>query len=363
MRRGCIAAVVVLSAALAACSHETAEEVESETVVPVKVAPAVTGSIRATVSATGTVTPAPGAELLVIAPETARIAELPKGEGDRVQAGDLLVRFDIPSLGADLAARRAALARGRARVETARAAQTRARDLVERGVAARREVEDADRELAEAGADVAEATATLAAAEATSARGTIRATFDGVVIKRAHNPGDLVESSAADPILRVADLKRLEVTAAVPLADIIRVVPGASARIVDAIGDASVALKVVSGPIAVEPGTAFATVRLGFVAPTRLPVGAPVQVAIDAEQHRDVVIVPAAAVVHEGEETAVFVANGEKAERRAVTLGFEDKESVEIRSGLKAGEAVVVEGQAGLPDGAAILVSTPEPAK
>ena len=59
--------------------------------------PAATGSIRGVVHATGVVSPAPGAELVVIAPEPARIVEIPHAEGDRVQQGDVLVRFEIPN--------------------------------------------------------------------------------------------------------------------------------------------------------------------------------------------------------------------------------------------------------------------------
>src|SRR5262245_37959801 len=90
-----------------ACGKEAAEEVQSETVVPVTVEPATSGSIRAVIHAVGTVAPAPGADLIVVAPETARIAEMPKAEGDKVRSGDLLVRFEIPSLTAGAAEKRA----------------------------------------------------------------------------------------------------------------------------------------------------------------------------------------------------------------------------------------------------------------
>ena len=68
-------------------------------------------------------------------------------------------------------------------------------------------------------------------------------------------------------------------------------------------------------------------------------------------------LVPAVSVVRDGEETAVFVAAGAKAQRRAVRVGMSDGTSVEILSGVKAGERVIVDGQAGLPDDAAITVS------
>jgi membrane fusion protein, multidrug efflux system len=86
-----------------------------------------------------------------------------------------------------------------------------------------------------------------------------------------------------------------------------------------------------------------------------------VQVEIDAEKRVNVVLVPLAALVREGEDTAVFVATGDKAERRAVTLGVSDGTHVEIVSGLAAGDRVIVHGQAGLPDGAAISIGTATP--
>jgi multidrug efflux pump subunit AcrA (membrane-fusion protein) len=70
--------------------------------------------------------------------------------------------------------------------------------------------------------------------------------------------------------------------------------------------------------------------------------------------------VPAQAVIREADETAVFVANGDKAERRVVTLGLSDAEHAEIKSGIKAGDPVIVKGQAGLPDGAKITTEAPE---
>jgi multidrug efflux pump subunit AcrA (membrane-fusion protein) len=93
-----------------------------------------------------------------------------------------------------------------------------------------------------------------------------------------------------------------------------------------------------------------------------LPVGTPLQIDIDAEEHANVVLVPAVAIVREGEETAVFVAEGDKATRRPVVIGLENEEQAELRSGVKPGEQVIVEGQAGLPDGATISVEPPEAA-
>ena len=354
------AVAIVLAVALGACSHETAEEVESETVVPVTTVAATTGTIRAVVNVTGTITAAPGADQLVVAPQPARIAEITKAEGDLVTAGDLLVRFEIPNLTVDVATRRGEVARARARLDNARAAQTRAHDLFDRGVAARREVEEADRELADAQAGITETEATLAASQTAASLSTVHARFNGVVAKRMHNAGEFAEATASDPVMRVVDPRRLEVTASVPIADVARVVVGALAHMANPAGGSDIALKVISRPAAVDPGTAAVPLRLSFAALSPAPIGAPVQVSINAEEHRDVVLVPAQAVVREANETAVFIANGDKAERRAVRLGLSDEKLAEIAEGVKAGESVIVTGQAGLPDGAKIAASASE---
>ena len=73
------------------------------------------------------------------------------------------------------------------------------------------------------------------------------------------------------------------------------------------------------------------------------------------------VLVPVAAIVRDGEETAVLVAADGKAHRRVVTLGLSDGVHVEIVDGVAAGDQVIVDGQAGLPDGPPITAREGEP--
>ncbi|HXD21000.1 MAG TPA: efflux RND transporter periplasmic adaptor subunit [Vicinamibacterales bacterium] len=354
--------VLALAVALMACRAKPAvEETESEAPVPVKVEAAETGSIRGVLHATGIITPAADGELIVVAPEAGRIAEISKAEGDRVARGDVLVRFEIPSLQAEVQRQAAEVQRAQAALANEKANQVRQRQLFERGIAARKEVEDADRMVADAEAAVGQAEASRAAAVTAAARTTVRATFNGVIAKRFHNPGDVVEAAASDPVLRVIDPRRLEVVASIPLSESPRVVIGASGWLKSGqSGLPDLPLKVVSRPAQVETGTATIPVRLAFAGQANLAAGTPVQVDIDAEQHTNVVLIPAPALVREGEETAVFVATGDKAQRRPVQTGLTDGTNIEILSGVKAGEMVIVDGQAGLPDEAKITIETGE---
>src|SRR5205814_768746 len=110
-------ALVVGTLAVGGCAKPATEEVETKTVIPVTTAPAEVGTIRAVIHATGDVNPALGAELIVVAPEAARIAEITKAEGDRVRRGEVLVRFEIPTLNAESLSKSAEATAAAARVE------------------------------------------------------------------------------------------------------------------------------------------------------------------------------------------------------------------------------------------------------
>jgi membrane fusion protein (multidrug efflux system) len=99
-------------------------------------------------------------------------------------------------------------------------------------------------------------------------------------------------------------------------------------------------------------------VRLTPLEPLALPVDSPVQVDIDLEEHLNAVLVVPEAVVRDGDKAAVFVALGDRAERREVTTGVIDDRQIEITSGVRGGELVITRGQAGLEDGALITVDT-----
>ena len=361
-KRGAALSLLLLSAALAsallaACSRGASEEVATTDRVPVTVATAVRGPIRAAVRVTGTVKPAPGAELQVTAPQSARIAEMPRAEGDRVRKGDLLVRFDIPSLAADAAGRRSDVAQGEARLANARAAALRVQGLYERGIAARKEVEDAQRELSDATAALAAAQSARGAAGALARRAVVRAPFDGVVASRLHNPGDLVDTSG-DPILRVIDPDRLQVEAAVPLTALPQIAAGSPAQVRGPAPFAAEEARIVARPAAVDPTTGAATVRLAFARPTRLPAGTPVEVEVAGAERSGAVLVPSAAVVQEGPESFVYTVDpAGKAHRVRVATGVAAGGRTEIVSGIAPGERVVVEGQNGLPDGAAVTAT------
>lgn len=354
------AVLTILTASLVcACHHDAPEETETATAVVVQIEAARSGPVREVIATSGVVTAAPGAELVVTAPEAARIAELPRAEGDRVKAGDLLVRFEIPSLTAGAESGRAAIEQAQARVENAKAAASRVAGLFERGVAARKEVEDAERELREANAALAQAQSASGAANAMANRTVVRATFPGVVAKRMHNPGDMVEPGSSDPILRVIDPSRLEIVAAAPVATLARIAAGAPVHITVPGADEPIDGSVIARPVAVDPGSVTGAVRLRPASVISLTAGMAVEVEILGPEHTAAVLVAPAAVIHDGESTIVMTVGADsKAHRNEVEVGVVTRDAAEILKGIKAGDRVIVRGQNGLPDGAAVTIGS-----
>jgi RND family efflux transporter MFP subunit len=353
------AALALTAALLGACRGKTVEEIETTAAAPVKIITLAPATLRGIVAATGVVAAAPGADWVITAPEPARILELPKAEGDRVRTGDLLVRFEIPSATTDVANRRAEVEQAQARVENAQVSADRLGTLVQHGVAAQKELEDARRELTEARAALAQAQAASRSAAVVESRAIVRARFDGVVAKRNHNPGDMVEASASEVILRVIDPSRLQVIAAVPIPELRRVEVGKRVRVLVPGSTEADEGRVVSRPAAVDPTGVSADVRIAFDSGTKLAAGTPVRVEIAAEERRNALAVPIEALIHEDDDTFVMVAGDDKkAHKRKVEVGLTTPTTAELVSGVKAGEQVIVQGQQGLPDAADIVIST-----
>jgi RND family efflux transporter MFP subunit len=312
--------------------------------------------MRATVHASGVVVPAEGAEFLAIAPEPARVVEVTRNQGDAVAPGDLLVRFELPSASQELSRQQAEMARAQAQVENVRITRERVADFVDRGLVPRNDLNQADRELAEAQAAATAAASAFKRAQDLLSRASIQAPFAGVVVNRLHNPGDVALASQSDPVLRIVDPKRLEIQALVAGADAPRVLPGSSARVAGSVDGKLVALTVAGRPDGLPDSEGRLRARLTAVSPVTLAVDSPVEVDIDAEERANVVFVPLSSLVGSGSNVAVFIANGQVAERRAVTTGVTTDLGVEITSGLKPGELVITRGQANVTDGSRINV-------
>jgi RND family efflux transporter MFP subunit len=342
-----------LLAALAGCRKAAVAE-ESGVTAPMAVQTQIVRleTLRATISGAGVVTPAPLADWTIYSPETGRVAELPKAEGEAVNPGDVLVRFDYANLSSDLHAREADVAAATTRLEGAKAQLAKVSAMFDRGYTSRNEFDAAKNAVSAADLDLSRAKMQLTAANDATERATIKARFAGVVAKRFHNEGDLVNGAMTDPVLRVVDPTRVQVAMTVPVQELTKIQAGQAATILSANGAEPAA--VASRPSPDDPRATTQEIRLAFGGPPTLTVDAPVQVEILLAERPNVAAVPASAVLRAEDGRAFVMVAGVdgRAHRRDVHLGLAAGDRVEIIAGVTPGDRVIVRDAAQVPEGA-----------
>jgi RND family efflux transporter MFP subunit len=280
---------------------------------------------------TGTVRPVRHAVLA--AKVMGAIAELPVALGQRVQAGEVLLKI----YSADLAAR---LTQARAQFNVARRDLEREQDLLAKGASTAEQVRNLQDRFTGCEAAVHDAEVQVGYTE-------IRAPFEGAIARKMVQAGDL--AAPGQPLLEVEGTADFEVEACIPDSFVAALTPGApldceaggvaftgSLREISSTADA--ATRSIGVKIAVPAGTA---VRSGQF--TRVRVPGPLLRTL---------LVPAAAVSLSGQMERVFVlGEGHRAALHLVKTGAARGDRVEILSGLAAGDRIVLAPPAGLRDG------------
>jgi RND family efflux transporter MFP subunit len=206
--------------------------------------------------------------------------------------------------------------------------------------------------LATAEADVLRAEASLKEAERALARTTLTAPFDATVARVDLRVGEQAGQSA---VVAVVDLSSFHIDVPVDELDVAQIEPGQPVTIaLDAMLDQELNGTVTTiEPLATRSdrgtNTYQVTVQLDEVSEAVLP-GMTATVQIVTERKEGVVLVPRRAVQSENGQSFVYVpaapgvqlTNGQPGERRPVTLGLSNSQSVEVLSGLSGGEQVLV---------------------
>ncbi len=348
--------ILLAAACLAGCGRKPDAEAAPRT-VKVRVATVAPHDFAVRIRVAGRVVPPVDRQATVSSSVVGRLQEVLAREGQRVRQGDVMARVDARTLEESLRSAEAALKRTEADAAFRRDVARRSRELYEKGVVARQDA-DADASAAVAAeAGVVEATSGLSAARRNRGWADVTAPFDGVVVKVLRHPGEQVDGTAATAIVEVAGLDPLEVSLDVPPDALARLKVGDEAEVV--VGSAPpLTARVTRIAGALDAASLVGGVRLRFAgAPPALALGTPVNVLLTLERLPGALAVPKRAVRRssEGAPEVVLVISG-RAKSAAVTLGPEDTDSIAIRSGLKAGDVVVVDDPLGLPDGAPLEI-------
>jgi RND family efflux transporter MFP subunit len=310
-----------------------------------------------------------------------RLEYLGVSEGSVVTEGEVIARLEnqdyraaVSEARARLASSRAALREAVAQRDQLRRDSARVAPLSGQDFVSQQEAEDVYTALAAAearvgvqAAQVQVAEAALGVAEANLENTLIRAPFDGTVLRKDAEVGEVVAPSVGGGLTRgavvtMADLNSLEVEVDVNEAYIAQIRNGQPASIIlDAYPDTSYLGEVRQIVPTADRQKATVLVKVSILEPDAriLPeMGARVdflpESALEGVEARSRVFVPAAAVYDQAGEAVVWIVREGRAYRTPVDAGPVSGGRREIRTGLSGGEQVVTGGAEGLNDGARV---------
>ncbi|HEU4516887.1 MAG TPA: efflux RND transporter periplasmic adaptor subunit [Steroidobacteraceae bacterium] len=367
----------VLVVALLLAWYFNREKPVEVTVVPAQPMPE-TGAGTSVLDATGYVTAR--RQATVSAKITGKVRDVRIEEGQRVEAGDILATLDDSEARVDANLRRAQVGAAKAQLDETKAASANAtreykrqQDLAAQKLtsmsaldAARTQDEVLRARVSSHTSAVRVAEESLQAAQVQLDNTVVRAPFSGVVTVKAAQPGEMISPiSAGGGSIRtgigtIVDMDSLEIQVDVSEAYINRVRPG---QRVEAVLNAYPEWRIPASVIAIVPTAdrSKATVKVRIALEQRdariVPeMGVRVAfleskpVAGSAPAPRGV-LVPVAAIRQDDGKDVVFLMREGRAERRAISLGGTLGDDRQVRAGVSAGDAVIVEAPATIKDG------------
>jgi membrane fusion protein (multidrug efflux system) len=272
--------------------------------------------------------------------------------GDRVSAGDVLVRLDTRQEQAQLAA-------AEAKRDLARLNLDRIRGLREKGVTSQAEADRAVAEFDQAEASVREIRASIE-------RKTIRAPFTGVLGIRAVNLGQYMTSG--QPVAPLQSLDPIYVNFDVPQQDLRQVNVGAKVRLsAEGQPDLAAAGRITAIDSVVDEATRNVQIQATFDNPRqRLRPGMYVRAEVVLEARDEVTPIPASSILYAPFGDSVFVvedlegpggASYRGVRQQFVKLGSARGDQIAVLSGIEPGEEIVSSGTFKLRNGAAVQVN------
>jgi HlyD family secretion protein len=301
-----------------------------------------------------------------------RMEYLGVNEGSRVKKGEVIARIESADQRAAIGSAVASVAQVEAQLAQARRDLDRAQKLLAAQVLSPADLENARTRVGVLEAQLGSAKAQLQQANVELENTRVRAPFDGTVLRKDAEVGEIVAPSSAGggltrtAIVTMADLATLEVEVDVNEAYIAQVHNGEPARItLDAYPDTSFAGSVRQVVPTADRQKATVLVKVSILDrdPRILPeMGAKVDftpesgAAVAALPRR--VLVPAAAVHAGSGGPQVWLVENGKVTARAIETGAERNGQLEVRRGLSGGESVVLNPPASLRDGRKVRVGT-----
>src|SRR5690348_16509543 len=284
---------------------------------------------------------------------TGRLVYLGVVEGDRVRAGQVIARIEDADVKAQLAQAQANLEMSRADLRDAENSLARERFLLDSGFTSRASFDAAQARYERVKAGIAVAQATVQAAQVALENTVIRAPFDGTVLTKNADVGEVVAPLAASAfskaaVVTIADLRSLQVEADVAESNLSSVSVGQPCEIVlDAYPDIRYLGYVAKIVPTADRAKATVQVKVAFKS-----YDSKVLPEMSAKAHflprarakadtQKVTVVPQHAVVERAGRSVAYTVSGDRAVEVPVTLGRRLGYSVVIQQGLAPGTLVI----------------------
>jgi RND family efflux transporter MFP subunit len=313
-----------------------------------------------------------GQATVSVAPRAAgRVESVSVKLGDRVGRGQRLAKIEDFEIQEQVkqaeAAQLVSEATIRQREADLKLAQTnaeRSRNLYERQLLPKQTLDDneARYQSAVAALDLARAQASQSKARLDELRINLANTnivspVNGYVSKRAVDPGAFVSQNV--PVVDVVDISTVRLVANVVEKDLKELQTGNSTRVeVDAFPGEVFMGRIARVSPVLDPATRTAPIEIEISNPTaRLKPGMYARVSVTTSTRKEALVVPATAVVDLGGRRGVFTPLNESAVFRALDLGTEQNDIVEVLGGLDVGDTVITTGSSALRDGDRIVLS------
>ncbi|KWT81652.1 RND transporter [Agrobacterium tumefaciens str. B6] len=285
----------------------------------------------------------PITRVVIRAREAGKIVEMNVRDGDAVQAGKLLVRFETDESQSTLLLRQSDRDAAEAELMLAMQALTRTEQLALKNIASTEQLDKAKSDVAVKTARLQSLSAQADIARLALRNAEIRAPFSGTVTRRLAEAGSRV--GADGELLTLVDTSVLEAKVLVATRDIPRVALGQTAELeIDGLGG-----QIVKGtvdrisPVA-EDGTRFVAVYLRLAnRDGRLWGGMFASGSILLREKNDALVVPAIALRKDETGYHVLKVEDGRLRRQTVAVGarWNDGSLVEIAAGLKDGEIIL----------------------
>lgn len=293
----------------------------------------------------------PGEETTVSFEVPGRLTAMIFDEGDQVGAGQVLARLDASEYSIQLSQAAANMDKAEVEYRQAKEDLGRVEQLYRSKAVPQTDYENAQKNFTLAERDYLQ---TRQAYALTGGINLLNSPISGTVIAKLTSVGELVEAGA--PVYRVGQVNSLKVLLPVPDRDILawRVGDAVTLSLYDNRREGKVTHIFPS----TNQSTGTISVEVTVDNPKRDWFPGQVVGAVRAREEKEGLFIPVEAVLNRGEQKPyLFLADGEKAVKTPVATGGLFGSRLEILSGLKEGDRVVVKGADRLFDGDALQLA------